>query len=801
MSATKHIVTRSGKEVEYSTDVLTEFLYEMSEGLDRTFVNVPVLAAKITAGVCSGMSTKEVGVLAGETAGDMTTNHPHYSLLGGRIVMYLIGKETPGTFSDAMELLYNYTSAETQERANIIADDVIEIVRAHRDRLNSAIDTKRDFEFSYFGIKTLERSYLLKVNKKTVETPQYMWMRVSLGIHKHSIEEAIQTYELMSTKHFIHATPTLFNSGTISPQMSSCFLLTMQEDSIEGIYSTLKQCALISKHAGGIGVNTHNIRGARSYIKGTFGHSNGLVPMLKVFDATSKYVDQGGNKRPGSIVMYLEPWHTDVFEFLDLRKNTGKEEMRARNLFLGLWIPDLFMERVQNSENWSLFCPNQAKGLQDVHGEEFVKLYTQYEKEGRARKVVPAQALWKAILEAEIETGVPYILYKDSCNRKSNQKNLGTIKGSNLCAEIVEYTSKEEVAVCNLASLALPTYIKEKGTEREFDFEQLKNITKVVIKNLNKIIDGNKYPLEESRVSNMRHRPVGLGVQGLADVYMKMGHPFESKEASELNKEIFETIYFGAVEASVELAAEHGPYETYEGSPASQGILQYDMWGAVPSGRWDWAGLKEKMKKHGLRNSLLVALMPTASTSQILGFNECFEGYTSNMYTRRTLSGEFQIVNPYLINDLANLGLWGPEMKNLIIDHEGSVQNIPSIPTHLKELYKTIWEIKQKAVIDQAADRGAFVDQSQSMNIHLTNPSYNQLTSMHFYGWRKGLKTGAYYLRTQPAQAPIKFTVDKQQSQAFLKQQQASTEQSEEAENQPEGASCSLYGDCLSCGS
>lgn len=784
MSLQLKIIKRSGEKEEYNDEIIKEDLQALAAGLDTTFVNIPELVRKVSAGICNDMTTKEISVLVAETAADMTTQHPHYSLLAGRVCVSVIHKETPKRFSEAIEILHSHRNEEKQENVQIIKDEVLENVVNNRDRIDAAIKKERDMGFSYFGIKTLERSYLLKVDKKVVETPQYMWMRVSIGIHGKDIDAAIETYELMSTKHFIHATPTLFNSGTVSSQLSSCFLLTMKDDSIDGIFSTLKDCALISKLAGGLGVNISKIRGTGSYIRGTFGHSNGIIPMLRVFDATSKYVDQGGNKRPGSIAMYLEPWHIDVFEFLDLRKNTGKEELRARNLFLALWVPDLFMRRVEEDGQWSLFCPNQAKGLDDVYGEDFDRLYEAYERKGIARKVEPARKLWKAILEAQIETGVPYILYKDSCNRKSNQKNLGTIKGSNLCAEIVEYTSAEETAVCNLASLALPTYISNGG----IDFEKLKNITKIVIRNLNKVIDINTYPIPETLNSNRKHRPVGLGVQGLADVYIRLGYAFESEEAQNLNKSIFETIYFGALEASMELAQEQGPYSSFKGSPASEGVLQYDMWGVTPSDRWNWAELKQKIVKHGLRNSLLIALMPTASTSQILGFNECFEGFTSNIYTRRTLSGEFQIVNPYLVNDLANLGLWGSEMKNLIIDKEGSIQDIPSIPDNLKQLYKTVWEIKQKAVIDQAADRGAFVDQSQSMNIHLAAPTFSQLNGMHFYGWKKGLKTGVYYLRTNPAQAPIKFTVDKKMAQAYMKESSIPK-------------TCSLDSECMSCGS
>ncbi|KAI5172518.1 ribonucleoside-diphosphate reductase subunit M1 [Nematocida sp. LUAm3] len=785
MSVRVLVTKRSGEKQEYNESILREELIRLSSGLDSAFLSLNELSRKVTSGVCEGISTKEISILAAETSANMTTHHPHYAQLAGRITVSIIHKETPRSFSEAMEVLGSHWNEEISENVSMIQPKILEIVRKNKERLNASIKEERDLDFSYFGIKTLERSYLLKANKKIVETPQYMWMRVSLGIHEEDIDSAIQTYQLMSTKHFIMATPTLFNSATISPQLSSCFLLSIKEDSIDGIYSTLKDCAMISKLAGGIGVNIHSIRGSNSYIKGTFGYSNGIVPMLRVFDATSKYVDQGGNKRPGSIVMYLEPWHVDIFEFLDLRKNTGKDEMRARNLFLALWIPDLFMKRVEEDKMWSLFCPNQAKNLHECYGDEFEALYEQYEASGLARKQEPARKLWKAIIEAQIETGVPYILYKDSCNRKSNQKNLGTIKGSNLCAEIIEYTSAEETAVCNLASLALPTYI----SENNFDFEKLKEVVKVVIKNLNKVIDINKYPIPEAEFSNKKHRPVGLGVQGLADVYIRLRLPFESEEAKELNKEIFETIYFGALEASMELSKAYGPYSSYKGSPSSKGILQYDMWNVQPSNRWNWSLLKAQIAEYGLRNSLLVALMPTASTSQILGFNECFEGFTSNIYTRRTLSGEFQMVNPYLVNDLANIGLWGPKMKNLIVEQEGSIQNIPTIPEHLKLLYKTVWEIKQKVVIDQAADRGAFIDQSQSMNIHMASPTFSQLNGMHFYGWKRGLKTGVYYLRTNPKQAPIKFTVDKEQAKAYMNESQSTPQ------------TCSIDGDCMSCGS
>lgn len=636
-----------------------------------------------------------------------------------------------------------------------------ETVMRHAAELNSAIVYDKDFNYNYFGFKTLERSYLLRIDGKVAERPQHMIMRVAVGIHGDNVEKAIETYNLMSSKYFTHASPTLFNAGTPQPQLSSCFLVTMKSDSIDGIYDTLKTCAMISKTAGGIGLNVHCIRATGSYIAGTNGSSNGLVPMLQVYNNTARYVDQGGNKRPGAFAIYLEPWHADIFDFLDLRKNHGKEEARARDLFYALWIPDLFMKRVEANGDWSLFCPNEAPGLADVWGEEFETLYHKYENTpGLPRKTLKAQKLWYHILESQTETGNPFMLYKDSCNRKSNQQNLGTIRCSNLCTEIVEYSAPDEVAVCNLASVALPTFIDV--SRGEYDFAKLHEVTKVVVRNLNKIIDVNYYPVEEARRSNMRHRPIGVGVQGLADAFLALRMPFDSPQAKELNKHIFETIYHAAAEASIDLAQEEGPYETYPGSPTSKGILQFDMWGVTPSELWDWASLRERLAKYGIRNSLLVAPMPTASTSQILGFNECFEPYTSNIYSRRVLAGEFQIVNPWLLKDLVDMGLWSDYMKNRIIADNGSIQNIPNIPADIKALYKTVWELSQKVIIDLAADRAAYIDQSQSLNIHIQNPTMGKLTSMHFYGWKKGLKTGMYYLRTQAAAAAIQFTVDKQ---------------------------------------
>lgn len=636
----------------------------------------------------------------------------------------------------------------------MISEQTYETVMRHREELNAAIIYDKDFNYNYFGFKTLERSYLLRIDGKVAERPQHMIMRVAVGIHGDDLEKVVETYGLMSSKYFTHASPTLFNAGTPSPQLSSCFLVSMKEDSIDGIYDTLKTCAMISKTAGGIGLHIHNIRATGSYIAGTNGCSNGIVPMLRVYNNTARYVDQGGNKRPGAFAIYLEPWHADIFQFLDLRKNHGKEEVRARDLFYALWIADLFMKRVEANGSWSLFCPNEARGLADVYGDEFEELYVKYENTpGLPRETIKAQKLWHAILEAQVETGNPFMLYKDAANRKSNQKNLGTIKSSNLCTEIIEYSAPDEVAVCNLASIALPTYVDvQRG---EYDFQKLHDVTKVVVKNLNKIIDVNYYPVEEARRSNMRHRPIGVGVQGLADAFLSLRLPFESPEARHLNTQIFETIYHAAVEASTELAKVEGPYSTYKGSPASEGILQYDMWNVTPTDLWDWDELKAKVKEHGLRNSLLLAPMPTASTSQILGFNECFEPYTSNIYSRRVLAGEFQVVNPWLLKDLVDMGLWSDAMKNRIIASNGSIQGIANIPDDIKALYKTVWEISQKNIIDMAADRAAFIDQSQSLNIHLRDPTIGKLTSMHFHGWRKGLKTGMYYLRTQAAAAAI----------------------------------------------
>lgn len=697
---------------------------------------------------------------AAETAAYMTVTHPDYAILAARIAVSNLHKQTKKQFSAVIQDLYDYINPKTKKWAPMISEETYKTVMKHADELNSAIVYDRDFNYQYFGFKTLERSYLLRISGKIAERPQHMIMRVAVGIHGEDIEAAIETYNLMSNKYFTHASPTLFAAGTPQAQLASCFLIDMKEDSIEGIYDTLRTCAMISKNAGGIGINAHRIRASGSYISGTNGTSNGLVPMLRVFNNTARYVDQGGNKRPGAFAVYLEPWHADIFPFLDLRKNHGKEEVRARDLFYALWVPDLFMKRVEANANWTLMCPNECPGLADVYGEEFDKLYEQYEREGRGRETVRAQKLWYAILESQTETGTPYMCYKDACNRKSNQKNLGTIRSSNLCTEIIEYCAPDEVAVCNLASIALPTYV-DLHNER-FDFQKLHEVVQVVTKNLNKVIDINHYPVPEARKSNFRHRPIGLGVSGLADAFLALRMPFDSPEARQLNIQIFETMYHGALTASCDLAEKLGTYETYPGCPVSKGELQYDMWNVTPTDLWDWTALKARIAQHGVRNSLLMAPMPTASTSQIMGFNECFEPYTSNIYSRRVLAGEFQVVNPWLLKDLVDRGLWSDNMKNRIIAEGGSVQRIPNIPDDLKALYKTVWEISQRTIVQMAADRGAFIDQSHSLNVHLKEPTMSKLTSMHFTGWKLGLKTGMYYLRTMAASAPIQFTVDQE---------------------------------------
>ncbi|XP_052794782.1 ribonucleoside-diphosphate reductase large subunit-like [Mya arenaria] len=794
------VIKRNGRKEKVMFDKITSRIQKLCYGLHPEFVDPAQITMKVISGLYQGVTTVELDNLAAETAATMTTKHPDYAQLAARIAVSNLHKETKKVFSDVMDDLFTMVNPKTQKASPMISEEIHKIIMDNSERLNSSIIYDRDYTYNYFGFKTLERSYLLKIDGKVVERPQHMLMRVSVGIHHTDIDAAIETYNLLSEKWFTHASPTLFNAGTVRPQLSSCFLLTMHSDSIEGIYDTLKQCALISKAAGGIGLNVHNIRSTGSYIAGTNGTSNGLLPMLRVYNNTARYVDQGGNKRPGAFAIYLEPWHADIFDFLDCRKNTGKEEQRARDLFYALWIPDLFMKRVETNGEWTLMCPAECPGLHDCWGEEFEKLYTQYESEGRGRKTIKAQQLWYAIIEAQTETGTPYMLYKDSCNGKSNQQNLGTIKCSNLCTEIIEYSSKDEVAVCNLASIALNMFVKPDQT---YDFAKLADVTKVIVRNLNKIIDVNYYPVIEAENSNMRHRPIGIGVQGLADAFILMRFPFESPEAQQLNKDIFETIYFAALDASCELAEKLGPYKTYPGSPVSKGILQHDMWDVKDTERLDWAGLRARIAKHGVRNSLLLAPMPTASTAQILGNNESIEAYTSNIYTRRVLSGEFQIVNHHMLKDLTEQGLWNEDMKNMLIAHGGSIQKLDGIPQDIKALYKTVWEISQKTVLKMAADRGAYIDQSQSLNLHIAEPNYGKLTSMHFYAWKLGLKTGMYYLRTKPAANAIQFTVDKtklaEKSKAIKEEEEATTSQEQNMATMV----CSLENkdDCLMCGS
>ncbi len=779
-----YVVKRDGRKEAVKFDKITARIMKLCYGLDP-LVSPEAVAMKVIEGIYDGVLTTDLDNLAAEVAAAKTIDHPDYALLASRIAVSNLHKETKKTFSEVMEDLYNYIDPKTGQRASLLADDVYEIVMNNKDILDSSIIYDRDFRYDYFGFKTLTRSYLMKLNGQIAERPQQMLMRVSVGIHKHDVQEVIKTYNLMSEGWFTHATPTLFNAGTPKPQMSSCFLLTMKSDSISGIYDTLKASAQISQSAGGIGLAIHDIRATGSYIKGTNGTSNGIVPMLRVFNDTARYVDQGGGKRKGSFAIYLEPWHADVFDFLDLKKNHGKEEQRARDLFYALWIPDLFMKRVKENGEWTLMCPHECPGLSETHSAEFEALYTRYEREGKGRKTIKAQDLWFKILESQIETGTPYMLYKDAANAKSNQQNLGTIKSSNLCTEIIEYTAPDEIAVCNLASIALPKYVTEDGT---FDHNKLFEVTYQATVNLNKIIDENYYPVDEARNSNLRHRPIGLGVQGLADAFIMLKYPFESEEARALNREVFETIYYAAMTASKDLAKVNGAYETFEGSPVSQGIFQFDMWNVTPTDRWEWDVLKEEVKTYGVRNSLLLAPMPTASTAQILGNNECFEPYTSNIYTRRVLSGEFIVVNKHLLKDLVKEGLWNKDMRQKIMASNGSIQNISEIPQYLKELYKTAWEISQRAIIDHAADRGAYICQSQSLNVFMENANFGKLTSMHFYGWEKGLKTGMYYLRTKAATDAIKFTVDK----SVVEETVTQTIQNQSVEDQQAAIACSL---------
>ena len=758
-----YVLKRDGRKEPIMFDKITARVRKLCYGLNDLVDPVKV-AMRVIEGLYDGVTTSELDNLAAETAATMTTTHPDYAQLAARISVSNLHKNTKKSFVETMTDLYTYVNPRTGKKAPLLADNVHKIIKDNAELLDSTIIYNRDFGYDYFGFKTLERSYLLKINGQIVERPQHMLMRVSVGIHLDDLDAAIETYHLMSKRYFTHATPTLFNSGTPKPQMSSCFLLAMKDDSIDGIYDTLKQTAKISQSAGGIGLSIHNIRATGSYIAGTNGTSNGIVPMLRVFNDTARYVDQGGGKRKGSFAIYVEPWHADIFDFLNLKKNHGKEEMRARDLFYAMWIPDLFMRRVEEDSTWTLMCPNECPGLYDSHGDEFEKKYLDYEKNNKGRKTIQARELWEKILESQIETGTPYMLYKDAANRKSNQQNLGTIRSSNLCTEILEYTSPDEVAVCNLASIALPMFIKDGA----FDHQELYDVTVRATKNLNKVIDRNYYPVKEAENSNFRHRPIGLGVQGLADTFIKLRMPFTSDEAKTLNQEIFETLYFAAVTASKDMAKDEGPYESYKGSPISKGEFQHNLWGIKDSelsGRWDWVALRKEVVKHGVRNSLLVAPMPTASTSQILGNNECFEPYTSNIYTRRVLSGEFIVVNKHLLEDLVNLGLWDEDLKQELMRANGSVQQLDNIPDDIKELYKTAWELSMKDIIDMSRQRGYFIDQSQSLNLFMEGATMAKLTSMHFYAWKSGLKTGMYYLRTKSAVDAIKFTLDKKKEE------------------------------------
>jgi ribonucleoside-diphosphate reductase alpha chain len=764
-----YVVKRDGHKEPVMFDKITDRIKKLCYGLNGLVDPVKV-AMRVIEGLYDGVSTSELDNLAAETAASMTIAHPDYAQLAARIAISNLHSNTKKSFSETMNEMFHYVNPRTNLEAPLLSEEVHKVIMDNAEFLDSHIIYNRDFNYDYFGFKTLERSYLLRINGKIVERPQHMLMRVSVGIHLGDLESVIETYDLMSKKFFTHATPTLFNAGTPKPQMSSCFLLAMQDDSIDGIYDTLKQTAKISQSAGGVGLSIHNVRATGSYIRGTNGTSNGIVPMLKVFNDTARYVDQGGGKRKGSFAIYIETWHADIFDFLDLKKNTGKEEMRARDLFFAMWTSDLFMKRVQEDSYWTLMCPNECPGLYDVYGEEFEAMYIDYETRGKGRKTIKARELWEKILESQIETGTPYMLYKDAANRKSNQKNLGTIRSSNLCTEIMEFTSKDEIAVCNLASISLPMFV----ANGKFDHKLLFDVTKRVTRNLNKVIDRNYYPVVEAQNSNMRHRPVGLGVQGLADAFIMLRLPFTSDEAKKLNQEIFETLYFAAVTASMEMAKEEGPYSTFKGSPISQGEFQHNLWGLKDeelSGRWDWASLRKEVMENGVRNSLLVAPMPTASTSQILGNNEAFEPYTSNIYTRRVLSGEFIVVNKHLLEDLVKLGLWNEDLKQELMRHNGSVQNL-DIPQDLKELYKTVWEMSMKDIIDMSRQRGYFIDQSQSLNLFMQDANYSKLTSMHFYAWQSGLKTGMYYLRTKSAVDAIKFTLNNDKKAAPIEIQE-----------------------------
>ena len=810
-----YVVKRNKTHEPVAFDKITARITNLCWGLDPAWVDPLVIAQRVVSGIFNGVETEQLDKLAAETSASFATRHPDFSKLAARIEVSNLHKKTNYSFSELAKKLHSYIHPITHKPAGLLADDVFDVIMANAEVLDAAIDYQRDFEFDYFGFMTLAQSYLLQLDGTVAERPQHMWMRVAVGIHKSDIRAAIETYNCMSTKQFIHATPTLFNAGTPKPQMSSCFLLTMKEDSIDGIFDTLKSCAIMSKYAGGIGLSVQDVRAQASYIAGTNGTSNGLVPMLRVFNDTARYVDQGGGKRKGSFAIYLEPWHSDIFEVLELRKNFGKEEERARDLFYAMWVPDLFMQRVKDNANWSLFCPNEAPGLSNVHSQEFNDLYQKYEAvEGLARKTIKARALFELICKTQIETGMPYMMYKDACNRKSNQQNLGTIKSSNLCTEIVEFSSADQTAVCNLASINLSVLVDKPYTaEAAFNFEKLVQVTGVVVRNLNKVVDTTYYPVPESKFSNLLHRPVGVGVQGLADTFAMMRMPFESEEALKLNNLIFESLYYGAVVASVELAKVDGPYSTFANSPMSQGKFQFDLWNVKPSARYDWEELRGQVVKHGIRNSLLVAPMPTASTSQILGNNECFEAFTSNMYARRVLAGDFVVINKHMLRDLVEAKCWTDAVKNQVIADGGSIQNVACISPEIKALYKTVWEISQKAVLQMAAGRGPFICQSQSMNVHLPRPTTKQIESMHFFGWKLGLKTGMYYLRTRPKAEPIKFTVD-QQALASSRQDTQDTQDTQDNEGNPNvqviqanqvTSELSMYGapqeECLMCGS
>jgi ribonucleoside-diphosphate reductase alpha chain len=795
-----HVTKRDGSQELVKYDKISTRIRKQTYGLNTDYIDALEVAKKVIQGVYDGVTSVELDDLAAETAASMTSYHPDYSILASRIAISSLHKSTTKSFYETVFLLHGYVDDKTGKSASLIDDEVFKFIEENKEELDQAINYDRDFNFDYFGFKTLEKSYLLKYKGKVAERPQHMWMRVACGVWAGNMEEVIKTYELLSQGFFTHATPTLFNAGTRRPQLSSCFLLDLKEDSIEGIFDTLKNTALISKNAGGIGIHWHKMRAQGAYIKGTNGSSNGIIPFLKIFNETARAVDQGGGKRKGSIAIYIEPWHADIFDFIDLRKNHGKEELRARDLFLALWTPDLFMRRVEEDRNWTLFSPDEAPMLHETHGEEFEKLYEKYEKEGKGRKTIRARELWEKITESQIETGTPYMLYKDHANKKNNQMNLGTLKGSNLCTEIMEYTSPDEIAVCNLASIALPKYVvipptkKTDKTKRSFDFQKLYEVTYQAAKNLNKVIDVNFYPVKEARNSNMKHRPIGLGIQGLADTFVMLGYPFTSPEAKKLNRDIFETMYFASLRASCDIAKEQGTYSSYKGSPISKGILQFDMWEETPSDRWDWESLRSDIKQHGVRNSLTMAPMPTASTAQILGNNEAFEPFTTNLYKRRTLSGEFTLVNKHLISDLIDRDLWSEEMRLKLIASKGSVQSIMEIPTDIKQLYYTVWEIKQRDLIDMAADRGAFIDQSQSLNLFIEGVNSAKLTAAHFHGWKRGLKTGMYYLRTKAAtEALAGLGVDLSAIQKPQKQEYTVEE----------GVACSLDNPeaCEACGS